>query len=143
MDDGTDLRYDIHRQDIMSDVRKHVRIYTGLRLGDCALLEWGHIDLARGFISVIPRKTAVQAIVGHTNPAMTAHYFHKDENALKSATAAIPDVIDVETVEVEKKAPMLIPSQQSGYLDEFKALVAKMSKEERVLAIEHLKSLVA
>ena len=216
-----------------------IGIYTGLRLGDCALLEWGQVDLARGFISVIPRKTArhahgkptiipinpalsrvllecesrkgyvlpqtaelykrrsdgvtyriqkhfhdcgimtvaektsgmynrvevgfhslrhtfvslsanagvplafVQAIVGHTNPAMTVHYFHKDENALKSATAAIPDVIDVESVEVKKEATVLLPSPQSGHLDEFKALVAKMSKEERIEAIRHLKALVA
>lgn len=216
-----------------------IGIYTGLRLGDCALLEWGQVDLARGFISVIPRKTArhahgkptiipinpalsrvllecesrngyilpqtaelykrrsdgvtyriqkhfhdcgiktvtektsgmynrvdvgfhslrhtfvslsanagvplafVQAIVGHTNPAMTAHYFHKDENALKSATAAIPDVIDVESVEVKKETPILCPSPQSEHLGEFKSLVAKMTNEERILAIEHLKSLVA
>jgi len=34
-----------------------VGIYTGLRLGDCACLEWGAIDLVRGFIQLIPRKT--------------------------------------------------------------------------------------
>ena len=74
---------------------------------------------------------------------MTAHYFHKDENALKSATAAIPDVIDVESVEVKKETPILCPSPQSEHLGEFKSLVAKMTNEERILAIEHLKSLVA
>ncbi|MBR1871025.1 MAG: site-specific integrase [Kiritimatiellae bacterium] len=35
-----------------------VGIYTGLRLGDCALLEWANVNLMRGFISVVPRKTA-------------------------------------------------------------------------------------
>ena len=35
-----------------------VGIYTGLRLGDCSMLEWGQVDLVRGFISLIPRKTA-------------------------------------------------------------------------------------
>ena len=35
-----------------------IGIYSGLRLGDCALLEWGHVDLVRGLISVVPRKTA-------------------------------------------------------------------------------------
>ena len=167
-----------------------IGIYTGLRLGDCALLEWGAVDLVRGRITVIPRKTArhahgrqtlipihstlaamleeipqderggyvlpatadayrrepsiltnriqrvfrdcgiktqveqgegrkaltdvgfhslrhtfvslsanagaplaiVQAIVGHSNPAMTRHYFHEQESALKSAVAALPDV---------------------------------------------------
>lgn len=33
-------------------------IYTGLRLGDCALLKWENIDAGRGLISVIPMKTA-------------------------------------------------------------------------------------
>lgn len=35
-----------------------VGIYTGQRLGDCALLEWGQVDLMRRHISLIPRKTA-------------------------------------------------------------------------------------
>lgn len=35
-----------------------VGIYTGLRLGDCAQLEWGQVDLVRRFISLVPRKTA-------------------------------------------------------------------------------------
>lgn len=35
-----------------------VGIYTGQRLGDCALLEWGQVDLLRRHISLIPRKTA-------------------------------------------------------------------------------------
>lgn len=34
-----------------------VGIYTGLRLGDCAMLEWGQVDLLRGIIRLIPRKT--------------------------------------------------------------------------------------
>ena len=169
-----------------------VGIYTGLRLGDCALLDWGAVDLARRRIVVIPRKTArhahgkqtlipihatlaamlaeipqgkrkgwvlpevadmymrepsmvtnrvqrvfrecgiktqieqgegrkaltdvgfhslrhtfvslsanagaplaiVQAIVGHSNPAMTRHYFHEQEGALVSAVAALPDVTE-------------------------------------------------
>ena len=32
-------------------------IYTGLRLGDCATLEWSAVDLVRGRITVEPRKT--------------------------------------------------------------------------------------
>ena len=167
-----------------------IGIYTGLRLGDCALLEWGSVDMVRRRIVVVPRKTArhahgrqtlipihatlaamledipqskrrgyvmpetadiykrepsiltnriqrvfreceiktkieqgegrkaltdvgfhslrhtfvslsanagaplaiVQAIVGHSNPAMTRHYFHEQEGALVSAVAALPDV---------------------------------------------------
>lgn len=33
-------------------------IYTGLRLGDCALMEWGKIDMTRRVIVTTPRKTA-------------------------------------------------------------------------------------
>lgn len=35
-----------------------VGIYTGQRLGDCACLDWGQVDLIRGRISLVPRKTA-------------------------------------------------------------------------------------
>lgn len=219
-----------------------IGIYTGLRLGDCALLEWGQVDMVRGFVTVVPRKTArhthgkqtvipihpalakillaynerigyilptiaehymrqpcsityriqkhfrscgikttvektsgmynrvdvgfhslrhtfvsisanagvplvvVQAIVGHSNPAMTQHYYHKDENALRSATAAIPDVIDIGECSndggtINATAIPMLPTPTA--LDEFKVLTAKMSKEERLAAIEHLKALVA
>jgi len=33
-------------------------IYSGLRLGDCAMLRWGEVDLSRGIIRRIPNKTA-------------------------------------------------------------------------------------
>lgn len=35
-----------------------IGIYTGQRLGDCASLEWGEVDLVKGTINVMPRKTA-------------------------------------------------------------------------------------
>lgn len=34
-----------------------VMLYTGARLGDCAKLQWAHVDLARGFLSFVPEKT--------------------------------------------------------------------------------------
>ena len=164
-----------------------IGIYSGLRLGDAVMLDWGAVDLVRGFIQWKPRKTAkhgtlvriplfpalasilaetpkrdrkgailpelaaeyrhcrqntgrrvqrvfeaagietqsetgrgrkavevgfhslrhtfvslcanagvplhiVQAIVGHTNAAMTAHYFHVSDAALQGAVAVLPDV---------------------------------------------------
>ena len=183
-----------------------VGIYTGLRLGDCALLEWGAIDLARNRIMTIPRKTArhangkpvviplhptlaallaeippdartgyllpdlaamyehdsgmisnriqavftragirtqttadgerarvdvgfhslrhtfvslsanagaplavVQAIVGHSNPAMTRHYFHESEAALQSAVSALPS-ISLDCTENAENAPAALPA---------------------------------
>lgn len=214
-----------------------IAIYTGLRLGDCVLLEWGHVDLARNIISIIPRKTArhmhgkptmipihpvlasvliksgnrtgyilpelaelykrrpdaltyriqkhfhncgikttaektsgkynrvdvgfhsfrhtfvslsanagvplafVQAIVGHSTPAMTAHYFHKDENALRSATAAIPDVINIKSSDPEEKS-MPPTTAKKGLLNDLKSLALQMTTEELINAIEYLKTLV-
>ena len=174
-----------------------VGVYTGLRLGDAALLDWGEVDLVRRRICLIPRKTkrhahgkpvvipihttlaailaetpskerkgyvvpelaelyehndsllcrrisavfaaagistqskkegerakvdvgfhslrhtfvslsanagaplaVVQSIVGHSNPAMTRHYFHESDAALTSAVAALPDVTG-ETIQQE------------------------------------------
>ena len=34
-----------------------VMLYTGLRLGDEACLKWSDVDLARGFVSLVPPKT--------------------------------------------------------------------------------------
>jgi integrase len=33
-------------------------LYTGMRLGDCATLRWGEVDLERGIIRRVPNKTA-------------------------------------------------------------------------------------
>ncbi len=184
-----------------------VGIYTGLRLGDCALLEWGSVDLARNCVSLVPRKTArhahgkpvlipihpvlasmlaevpqdgrtgylmpetakayvrnnsylcrkikqvftdagirtqtteegerakvdvgfhslrhtfvslsanagaplavVQAIVGHSNPAMTRHYFHESEAALQSAVAALPTI----AIDGAETAPCAGPDGAAG-----------------------------
>lgn len=40
-------------------------IYTGLRLGDCVNLDWGKVDLVRGFIQCKPRKTKKGKIMVH------------------------------------------------------------------------------
>lgn len=36
----------------------YIGTFTGLRLGDCATLKWGEVDLHRGLIRRIPNKTA-------------------------------------------------------------------------------------
>ena len=201
--------------------------YTGLRLGDCAMLEWSAVDLLRGRISVIPRKTArhahgkpviipihsnlfsmldeipaqnrtgyilpetakayrrepslvtnriqkhfdscgirtkreqgngrkaltevgfhslrhtfvsmsanagaplavVQTIVGHSTPAMTRHYFHEHEDALRATVAALPD-LTVAPTDAET------PTRGEMRLQAFKAAFAALSPKERQTAIE-------
>lgn len=36
----------------------HIGVYTGLRLSDCCMIRWKHIDLKRKMISLLPIKTA-------------------------------------------------------------------------------------
>jgi len=43
------------------DVLFLIGIYTGLRLGDCCMLEWSGVNLERKVIQVIPRKTRKHA----------------------------------------------------------------------------------
>lgn len=49
-------------------------IYTGLRLGDCALLKWDSIDMARGLIHVLPHKTVKtrRVVTMSLHPALAA-----------------------------------------------------------------------
>ena len=228
-----------------------VGIYTGLRLGDCALLEWGAIDLARNRIMTIPRKTArhangkpvviplhgvlasmlaeippkarrgyllpelaamyehdtgmisnriqavftragirtqttadgerarvdvgfhslrhtfvslsanagaplavVQAIVGHSNPAMTRHYYHESETALQSAVAALPS-ISLDGAENAENAPAALPAPvvadepadgadaAGGRLAAFRDAVRGMTREELEAARAEIDRLLA
>ena len=229
-----------------------VGIYTGLRLGDAVSLDWGSVDLVRGFIDATPHKTqkhgtrvhvpiapvlrgvlesvpkskrrgpimptllfiynrnangltkriqalfqrcgietqteagigqkrvsvgfhslrhtfvslcanggvplaVVQSIVGHTNTAMTRHYFHVSDEALQGATVALPDVVTVEaeTVEAEDapkqaagKRPRALPGPGAASvpdgggdaptdaLGRFRAALAELSPVELVQAAQ-------
>lgn len=188
-----------------------IGIYTGMRLADCVLLDWGEVDMVRRRISTVPRKTRhksgvavviplhnvlfdvlneiptrkrrgevlpelaakykksqqyfslklnrifkkcgiettyhgegckrgrcdvgfhslrhtfvsmaanagaslelVRKIVGHTSRAMTRHYFHEDEAALRDTVAQLPDitgggVLDVsgDVVAVDRSGPQM------------------------------------
>lgn len=214
-------------------------IYTGLRLGDCALMEWGRVDMARRVIVTTPRKTAksgkeveiplhpvlfamlgetpaqerkgyimpetagtyerdnsalvkqiraifegagistskevagysqavaevgfhslrhsfvslmgnagaplalVQSIVGHSNPMMTAHYFHARTDALANAVGNLPslmgETIDAEATtspaEREEAADeVMTPSNATDALRAFYAAFAALSPGEREAA---------
>jgi len=206
-----------------------VGVYSGLRLGDAALLDWGAVDLARLRIALIPRKTKrhahgkpviipihpalasilaetppdertgyvvpelaelytrndsllcrrisavfaaagiatqskregerakvdvgfhslrhsfvslsanagtplvlVQAIVGHSNPAMTRHYFHESENALTNAVAALPDVTGADT------KPEVADAVAGRFRSFCAAWDALRTDEERAKAFEYV-----
>jgi integrase len=194
-------------------------IYTGLRLGDCVMMDWGSIDLVRRVIVTIPRKTArtgreveipihpvlfailtetpshhhtgrvlpetaalyerddsavskqiraiferagietaksvegysrnvaavgfhslrhsfvsmmgnagaplalVQSIVGHSNPMMTAHYFHAKTDALSNAVKTLPALMG-DTIDAEPAAP------STGNFAAFCAIWEQMTAEE-------------
>ena len=85
-------------------------IYTGLRLGDCALMDWGKVDMARRVIITTPLKTAksgkeveiplhpvlfamlgetpLQNRKGHVLPE-TAETYERDNSALTKQIRAI------------------------------------------------------
>lgn len=56
----------------------------------------GFHSLRHSFVSLSANAgsslAAVQAVVGHSNPAMTRHYLHADKNVVKNAVCALPDV---------------------------------------------------
>lgn len=59
-------------------------------------VEVGFHSLRHTFVSLCGNAgvplSVVQAIVGHTNVAMTTHYFHVSDDALRGAMAVLPDV---------------------------------------------------
>ena len=82
----------------------------------------------------------VQAIVGHTNAAMTSHYFHVSDDALKSAVAALPDVMNpaaaLPAPAAALPAPVSAPSfDAERFKAELEALTpAQLDEAARILA---------
>ena len=61
-----------------------------------AQIDVGFHSLRHTFVSMAANAGAslalVQSIVGHSNPAMTRHYFHESVSALKTTVAALPSI---------------------------------------------------
>jgi hypothetical protein len=76
---------------------------TGEGTGKRAAVEVGFHSLRHTFVSLCREANAplavVEAIVGHSNPAMTRHYTHVSELAAASAVNGLPSVIGNEEVE--------------------------------------------
>jgi integrase len=69
-------------------------VHTGTR----AVVEVGFHSLRHSFVSLCRQANAplsvVEAIVGHSNPAMTRHYTHVGELAAAAAVGALPSLMD-------------------------------------------------
>ena len=80
--------------------------YTGKR----AVVEVGFHSLRHTYVSIQAEhgtpQAVVQAIVGHGNPAMTAHYTHIGEQAAKQAALAMPSyIVDAQFEELPAPIP--------------------------------------
>lgn len=64
-------------------------------------VEVGFHSLRHSFVSLSANAganlAAVQAVIGHTNAAMTRHYLHADQENIKQAVALLPNVTGVMT----------------------------------------------
>ena len=71
---------------------------TWKHTGKRAVVEVGFHSLRHTFVSLCREAGAplavVEAIVGHSNPAMTRHYTHTGEAAARSAIALLPGLAD-------------------------------------------------
>ena len=70
--------------------------------------EVGFHSLRHSFVSLSANAganlAAVQAVIGHSSPAMTRHYLHADQNNVKNAVALLPNVTGITTEQDEKEA---------------------------------------
>ena len=73
-------------------------VYSGLRLGDCATLRWGEVDLVRNIIRRVPNKTA------RRNPKPVIVPIHR---VLREMLAATPR---------EARAEYVLPETAAAYL---------------------------
>jgi len=105
---------------VKNDKGEEERVSTGKR----AVLEVGFHSLRHTFVSLCRESGAplavVEAIVGHSSPAMTRHYTHVGELAAATAVNALPTVIG------DSPAPALPPAKLID-AEQVKTLADKLS----------------
>lgn len=88
----------------------------------------GFHSLRHSFVSMMGNAGAplalVQSIVGHSNPMMTAHYFHAKTDALSNAVKTLPALMG-DTIDAERT------NAAESRLDAFRAIWEQMTAEER------------
>ena len=72
-----------------------VGIYTGLRLGDCALLKWQEVDTARRVICVVPRKTRHTSGAGVIIPMHPALLLMLQETERDASGYVMPELAEL------------------------------------------------
>ena len=117
---------------------KDRKVSTGTR----AVVEVGFHSLRHTFVSMCREANAplsvVEAIVGHSNPAMTRHYTHTSEAAAGAAVAALPDITGQAIVK-----PALPAADSEALLKaKVRDLAVRLTLENTATVREQLLSLV-
>ena len=101
----------------------------------------GFHSLRHSFVSLSANAgsslAAVQAVVGHSNPAMTRHYLHADQNIVKKAVYALPDVTGTTPIPEPADAAK---AEKAALLAIAEGMTAKTWKANRDKLISMLKS---
>jgi integrase len=101
---------------------KQKKQYTGKR----GVVEVGFHSLRHTFVSLCRGADAplsvVESIVGHSSPAMTQHYSHTGETALRDAVTSLPDI----TGETVKALPVAVVEDEAATL---KAKIKDLAKQ--------------
>lgn len=107
-----------------------------------AVVEVGFHSLRHSFVSLsraadVPL-SVVEAIVGHSNPAMTRHYTHTGDEASRAAIAALPSVIgDDQLAKVEMPEAEALKAKVREIAGRLTAKNAKTIREELMAMTEN------
>lgn len=119
------------------DIETRCKVEGYSRLG----VNVGFHSLRHSFVSLSANAgsslAAVQAVVGHSNPAMTRHYLHADQNVVKNAVYALPDVTGTTPIPEPANAAK---AERAALLSIAECMTAKTWKAKRDELISKLKS---
>ena len=127
----------------ISKVFKECNIETRCKVAGYSRLgvDVGFHSLRHSFVSLSANAgsslAAVQAVVGHSNPAMTRHYLHADQNVVKKAVYALPDVTGAAPTPDPADAAK---AEKTAILTTLEGMTAKTWKADRAKLLSMLKS---
>lgn len=120
-DDDSGIAKEIRRFLIKCGIQVH-KEDTGKGTGTRAVVEVGFHSLRHSFASLCWQANAplavVEAIVGHSNPAMTRHYTHISEVAAAGAVAALPILLETPKLLMESNQPDIEVKEPAELLKE-------------------------